>query len=71
MLRFHELPPSPNNLKIRLALRAKGIPFEVEEVDPFLRGNGRSLQRRSGEVPAPGPWPRALVCPAGVSLLTG
>lgn len=50
MLRFHELPPSPNNLKIRLALRAKGIPFEVEEVDPFQR---ERLVQRSGQELSP------------------
>ncbi len=33
MLRFHELSPSPNNIKVRLALQFKGIEFEVEPVD--------------------------------------
>ena len=34
MLKFWELAPSPNAIKVRLALRTKGIPFEVVEVDP-------------------------------------
>lgn len=34
MLQFYELAPSPNNTKIRMALRYKGIPFEAIAVDP-------------------------------------
>lgn len=26
MIRFHELAPSPNNTKLRMALRYKGLP---------------------------------------------
>ena len=37
MLRFWELSPSPNNTKVYMALRFKGIPFEVVPVDPFDR----------------------------------
>jgi glutathione S-transferase len=37
MLRFWELSPSPNNLKVRMALRYKGIDFETVPVDPFDR----------------------------------
>ena len=37
MLRFRELSPSPNNLKVRMALRYKGIEFEAIAVDPFDR----------------------------------
>ena len=33
MLRFHELAPSPNSIKARLALRAKGLEFEAVAVD--------------------------------------
>ena len=32
MLIFHELAPSPNNTKVRMALRFKQIPFEVKPV---------------------------------------
>lgn len=39
MLRFFELAPSPNNLKVRLALRFKGIPFEAVAVDAFDRSH--------------------------------
>jgi glutathione S-transferase len=34
MIRFHELAPSPNSIKVRLALRAKELEFEVVPVDP-------------------------------------
>ncbi len=34
MLRFWELPPSPNNTKVRMALRFKGIDFETVPVNP-------------------------------------
>jgi glutathione S-transferase len=37
MLKFFELAPSPNNLKVRMALRRKGIEFETVQVDPFDR----------------------------------
>lgn len=37
MLRFYELAPSPNNTKVRMALRFKGIQFEATPVDPFDR----------------------------------
>lgn len=33
MLRFWELAPSPNSIKVRMALRFKGIAFEVVPVD--------------------------------------
>jgi glutathione S-transferase len=36
-LRFYELGPSPNNTKLRMALRYKGVPFEVVPVDHFDR----------------------------------
>ncbi len=39
MLKFHELAPSPNNVKVRLALRYKGIPFEAVAVDPSDRSS--------------------------------
>ena len=34
MLKLWELAPSPNNLKVWMALRFKGIPFETASVDP-------------------------------------
>lgn len=43
MLVFHELSPSPNNLKVRLALRSKGIPFEAVPVDPSDRASVRAV----------------------------
>ena len=48
MLKFWELPPSPNNLKVRMALRFKGIEFQTETVDPrdrsgVLRASGQEL----------------------------
>ena len=33
-LRLLELPPSPNNIKVRIALGYKGLAFERETVDP-------------------------------------
>jgi len=37
MIRFFELGPSPNNTKVRMALRFKGLEFEAVPVDPFDR----------------------------------
>jgi glutathione S-transferase len=37
MLKFWELSPSPNNTKIRMALRFKGVDFEAVGVDPLDR----------------------------------
>ena len=50
MLRFYELAPSPNNVKVRLALAYKGIPFEVEPVSPTERSNVLEV---SGQVNTP------------------
>lgn len=38
MLKFFELAPSPNNTKVRMALRYKGIPFQAVDVDGAQRG---------------------------------
>jgi glutathione S-transferase len=46
MLRFRELSPSPNNIKVRMALRYKGIDFEAMPVDPFDR---KPLREVSGQ----------------------
>jgi len=48
MLRFWELPPSPNNTKVRMALRFKGIDFETVLVNPrdrsgVLAASGQEL----------------------------
>lgn len=48
MLRFWELAPSPNNLKVRLALRSKGVEFEAVPVDaadrsPVVQRSGQPL----------------------------
>lgn len=37
MLQLLELAPSPNNTKVRMALRYKEIPFETLAIDPFDR----------------------------------
>jgi len=37
VLTFHDLAPSPNNTKVRMALRYKGIEFEAIPADPFDR----------------------------------
>ena len=37
MLKFYELSPSPNNTKVRMALRYKDIEFEAISVDPSAR----------------------------------
>ncbi len=39
MLKFWELPPSPNNTKVRMALRFKGIDFETVPVNPRDRSD--------------------------------
>ena len=43
MLTFHELAPSPNNLKVHLALRFKGVPFEAVPVDRLDRSSVREV----------------------------
>ena len=48
MLRFWELPPSPNNIKVRMALRYKGIVFEaipinVSDRQPLREVSGQDL----------------------------
>jgi glutathione S-transferase len=50
MLRFWELSPSPNNTKVRMALRYKGIDFETVAVDP---GDRRPVIEVSGQELAP------------------
>jgi glutathione S-transferase len=50
VLRFWELAPSPNSLKVRMALRFKGIDFETVPVDPLDR---KALRERSGQDLAP------------------
>ena len=43
MLRFWELSPSPNSVKVRMALRYKGIEFEAIPVDPLDRAPLREI----------------------------
>ena len=50
MLKFWELGPSPNNLKVRAALRFKGLDFEAIPVDP---ANREPVLRVSGQVLTP------------------
>jgi len=50
VLKFFELPPSPNNAKIRMALRFKGIEFEAEDVD---RADRSRLVEVSGQELSP------------------
>ena len=50
MLIFHELSPSPNSTKLRMALRYKGIEFEAREIDPQ---NRQPLIELSGQELAP------------------
>lgn len=38
MIKLWELPPSPNNTKVFMALRFKGLEFETVPVDPADRG---------------------------------
>jgi len=48
MLKFYELAPSPNNMKVRMALRFKGIPFESIKVDFFDRQPIRDASGQDG-----------------------
>ncbi len=50
MLKFYELTPSPNNMKVRMALKYKGIEFEQILVDYFDR---QSLLEASGQDGSP------------------
>ena len=50
MLKFRELSPSPNNVKVRMALRYKGIDFEATPVDPV---NREPLMEVSGQELSP------------------
>jgi len=48
MLILHELAPSPNNVKVRMALRYKGIPFEALAIDPLDRAPVVALSGQEG-----------------------
>lgn len=50
MLILHELSPSPNNTKVRMALRFKGLDFEAREIDRLDRS---ALVEVSGQEMAP------------------
>lgn len=58
MLKFWELAPSPNNTKVRMALRFKGIDFEVRPVDPRDR---QSVIALSGQELSPVVEDRGIV----------
>ena len=58
MLKFWELGPSPNNIKIRMALRFKGIEFEAIALDPSDRSE---LVAESGQELAPVVADRGIV----------
>ena len=58
MLRFWELKPSPNNTKVRMALRLKGIDFDVVAVDPSERS---ALVEATGQELSPAIEDRGIV----------
>lgn len=66
MLILHELPLSPNNLKIRMALNYKGIPFEVAPVDHRDR---TPLVELSGQDGTPIVEDRGIVLPDSETIL--
>lgn len=66
MLTFYELAPSPNNTKVRMALRFKGIPFEVAAVDVADRS---ALLARSGQEGTPVIEDRGIVLPDSEAIL--
>ena len=47
-LKLYDLPPSPNNMKIRIALNYKGLPFERFAVDPADQER-RQIRELSGQ----------------------
>ena len=58
MLKLWELTPSPNNTKVRMALRFKGIDFEAVSVDPAER---RPLLELTGQENTPTIQDRGIV----------
>lgn len=66
MLRFYELSPSPNNIKVRLALRLRGIPFQAVEV-PF--DDRAEVLRVSGQELTPVVADRGIVLPDSEGIL--
>ena len=66
MLKFWELAPSPNNTKVRMALRFKGIEFEVVPVDPI---NRQPLIDVSGQDGTPVIEDRGIVLPESEGIL--
>ncbi len=65
-MKFHELSPSPNNTKVRMALRFKGIEFETVAVDPFDRG---ALLEITGQDGSPVIEDRGIVLPESEAIL--
>ncbi len=65
-MKFHELAPSPNNTKIRMALRFKGIDFESIPVNPFDR---ESLLKLSGQDGSPVIEHQGMILPDSEAIL--
>lgn len=66
MLKLHELAPSPNNTKVRMALRFKGVPFEAVAITPLDRG---ALVALSGQEMTPVIEDRGIVLPDSEAIL--
>ena len=66
MLKFWELAPSPNNTKVRMALRFKGIEFEVVSLGPTER---EPVLEISGQEGAPMIEDKGIVLPDSEAIL--
>lgn len=66
MLKLWDLAPSPNNTKVRMALRFKGIPFEATPVDPMDRSAVREV---SGQDLTPVIEDKGIVLPDSEAIL--
>lgn len=65
-MKLWELAPSPNNTKVRMALRYKGIPFEVAPVEPSDRA---PVLAASGQEATPVIEDRGIVMPESEAIL--
>ncbi len=61
-----ELPPSPNNLKVYMALRYKGLDFEVRFVDPRDRA---AVREASGQDLTPVLEDKGIVLPDSEAII--
>ncbi len=66
MLKLWELPPSPNNTKVRMALRFKDIAFEAVSVDPLDR---QAILQTSGQEGTPVIEERGMVLSDSEAIL--